>query len=375
MLLPSLLVLGGCPRKGPTPAELAAAAARADAAPVSQLLRPVDPVDCESLFADTQTGLVTRKSPFARFSYEGKDGVLREGKTELLRVPLASLLDDAGAAGHPPVFGPDAVVLSHRVVALVDRDLVAFDRVTGKRVWTARGPALHLVAAPGDLVVAMNGHWLVARHGKTGAEAFRADVPRTADLEVPFVAEDRLLVVRGKDTTFLLDPPMAEGTVLPSSLARLLLPERVLAVGGMRATVGDVVVVTPTELRRIHRSADIDEQVGKVVFRSPVPFAGVRAAVMLDAQDLLILAGFSPISDSGAELMAFETKPGGWTELWRTRADPLGVGHEKYEHRIGLGTENGALVVASLGSSGSFVERRDLKTGKVLSRRVLRDTK
>jgi hypothetical protein len=72
------------------------------------------------------------------------------------------------------------------------------------------------------------------------------------------------------------------------------------------------------------------------------------------------------IADSGVQLVRLNAATGRVT--WRVRCDPLGVDHSKYRHNATVAVEGGRLRVTSVGSSGTFVEVLDLRSGKKLMR-------
>ena len=54
--------------------------------------------------------------------------------------------------------------------------------------------------------------------------------------------------------------------------------------------------------------------------------------------------------------------------VWRAFVEPLGVEHSKYLHQATVSVEGNFVKIHSEGSSGSIIEQRDIKTGRVLKR-------
>lgn len=79
--------------------------------------------------------------------------------------------------------------------------------------------------------------------------------------------------------------------------------------------------------------------------------------------DRLLLRHY-PMADRGVEVERVSEGE----VVWRVRAEPLGVIHSIYTHDIYAWAEDGRLVLRSEGSSGAFIERRDLETGGLIER-------
>lgn len=77
---------------------------------------------------------------------------------------------------------------------------------------------------------------------------------------------------------------------------------------------------------------------------------------------------YGPISDSGVHLRRYDRQGGG--VLWERECAPLGVPHSEYEHLVVVQIEGQTAKVISRGSSGTFVERLDLASGRSLARSV-----
>src|SRR5262249_57069 len=77
---------------------------------------------------------------------------------------------------------------------------------------------------------------------------------------------------------------------------------------------------------------------------------------------------YCPISDSGAEVRKID--PDGKTVLWQQHCPPLDVCHSEYRHEVFIHIEGRTARVISRGSSGRFVERLDLDSGRRPARSV-----
>jgi ketosteroid isomerase-like protein/outer membrane protein assembly factor BamB len=84
--------------------------------------------------------------------------------------------------------------------------------------------------------------------------------------------------------------------------------------------------------------------------------------------DDLVAFLYCRFADSGVQLVRFEAATG--RVAWRAQCAPLGVDHSKYRHNATVTVEGERLRVTSKGTSGTFVETRDLKTGRQLERTV-----
>ena len=74
---------------------------------------------------------------------------------------------------------------------------------------------------------------------------------------------------------------------------------------------------------------------------------------------------YGKFTDSGVEIERITNG----TQKWLVFAAPLGVSHSQYIHTVSATIDNGVISLFSKGSlGGHFLERRDLKTGKLLER-------
>jgi hypothetical protein len=70
-------------------------------------------------------------------------------------------------------------------------------------------------------------------------------------------------------------------------------------------------------------------------------------------------------SDSGVKLTLMAADG---SVIWSADCQPLSVDHSKYFHDVNVRSEGDRLIVRSVGSFGTFVELRNLKTGQLLKR-------
>jgi hypothetical protein len=77
---------------------------------------------------------------------------------------------------------------------------------------------------------------------------------------------------------------------------------------------------------------------------------------------------YCTIADSGVHLRRYDRQGG--CVLWERECARLGVLHSEYEHQVVIQIEGQTAKVTSRGSSGTFVERLDLASGRSLARSV-----
>jgi outer membrane protein assembly factor BamB len=75
-------------------------------------------------------------------------------------------------------------------------------------------------------------------------------------------------------------------------------------------------------------------------------------------------------ADSGVRLVRFNSATG--KVAWRARCEWLGVDHSHYRHEASVTLMGDRLRVKSQGSAGTFVEELDVRTGKQVSRTLLK---
>jgi outer membrane protein assembly factor BamB len=261
--------------------------------------------------------------------------------------------------GVDSVRPPYLAIAAGRAVLARERALVAFDVETGKQVWKQPGPSDRLLAW-GALVVGVDctskqgaeARWLVARQAADGVEAFRTALPTDADPDELLPFGDRLFVPdHSRDFSWLLD---RTGAVLA----------KLEYTGTLRALPDGWLSVSAKRLARLSRD-------GKVLWQRPVEkqhFRDGGAFVPLPGGDVVALS-YSPISDSGVELLRLDPATG--VERWHASAEPLRVSHSKYFHLAYAVVRGARLVVVSQGSFGTFVEVRALSDGALEHRTEL----
>jgi hypothetical protein len=87
------------------------------------------------------------------------------------------------------------------------------------------------------------------------------------------------------------------------------------------------------------------------------------------AKDDVVVSLHGRISDSGVQLLRVDLAGTQPTVVWKTFAQPLGVGHSKYDHDAHVFVHGDRCVLVSDGAA-TFVEIRDLATGALLKRWV-----
>jgi outer membrane protein assembly factor BamB len=188
--------------------------------------------------------------------------------------------------------------------------LTAVAAESGVVLWHAKGPTDRLVLSR-DLLLTTTDGWVTARAVTTGAEVFKERLPEEA-VAALFLGEDRVLL----NSTEVVCLPRA-------GKARWVAP---LPKG---YGLGDGGLVE-------------------------VPGGGVVAFC------------YGSIFDRGVNVVRLDLATG--EVVWRARCAPLGVAHSAYRHQATVAVEGDRLRVTSQGSSGTFVEELELRTGKQLSR-------
>jgi outer membrane protein assembly factor BamB len=188
--------------------------------------------------------------------------------------------------------------------------LTALAAQSGVVLWHAKGPTDRLVLSR-DLLLTTTDGWVTARAVTTGAEIFKERLPQGA-LAALFLGEDRVLL-KG------------------------------------------------TEVARLPRA-------GKARWVAPLPKGyplGNGGLVEVPGGDVVAFSYRSSF-DSGVNVIRLDLATG--EVVWRARCARLGVPHSRYWHQAAVAVAGDRLRVTSQGSSGTFVEELDLRTGKQLSR-------
>src|SRR5262249_52720185 len=106
---------------------------------------------------------------------------------------------------------------------------------------------------------------------------------------------------------------------------------------------------------------------GKQVWRIPCNDRDLDDGRLLaDPGGDLLSFRFGRIHDSGVRVRRFDPRTG--KTAWAVSCAALGVSHSKYHHQASVRLDGQRVRVTSRGSSGSFVEVLDLRTGKQISR-------
>jgi hypothetical protein len=130
-----------------------------------------------------------------------------------------------------------------------------------------------------------------------------------------------------------------------------------------------------------HKQEDWDRLDFKFIHGDKVlaSFRGHTKSVFGARNNLLVFVSYWPESN-GASATAVDIKTG--KELWKEQLDGIGgVKHFKYSNQVSMmidggyqDNEEGAVVIEGHESFGSYLEVRDLKTGKLLAhRRITND--
>ena len=80
---------------------------------------------------------------------------------------------------------------------------------------------------------------------------------------------------------------------------------------------------------------------------------------------------YGQIADTGVQVLRLDPRTG--RKVWENKCPELGVQHSKYFHHAVVEVGGGRLKVTSRGSSGTFVEALDTKTGRSVARRVIKE--
>jgi outer membrane protein assembly factor BamB len=196
-----------------------------------------------------------------------------------------------------------------RVYVPHSEGITALAAQTGVALWHAKGPTDRLVLSR-NLLLTTRGGWVTGWAVTTGAEVLKARLPQGA-LAALFLGKDRVLLT-GTDVAYLPRAGKARWvTPLPKGYP--------LGDGGLLEVPGGVVAFC-----------------------------------------------YGSISDSGVNVVRLDQATG--KVVWRAGCAPLGVPHSQYLHRATVAVEGARLRVTSEGSSGTFVEELDLRTGTRLSR-------
>jgi len=249
-------------------------------------------------------------------------------------------------------------------IYLTHRDgITALDRKTGKTAWHAKGPGDRLHLSGGVLLatectsdddLVRQGRWVVGRWAATGAEVFRVSLPTKGFDPWPIREVAGLFLVQASDGidtkggVYLID----RGGKVCHRFKHSVLDGKSLG--------KDRVLLTSHHVLRFTAAREV------WAIRLPDPDRFDNGGLVeVPGGDLLVFR-YGPISDGGVRLMRLDPRTG--KTVWTAKCAPLGVSHSKYHHRAAVVIAGRQIRVTSRGSSGSFVEMLDLKTGKQLRR-------
>jgi hypothetical protein len=290
------------------------------------------------LTVDTATAMVTKSAP--PLAFDDRHLVRRE--------PDGRARWTQDLAGVHSVRPPDVAVGGGRALAAIDDELHAFDDATGAPVWSAKVSGDRLRIAGDTAYSVMCGgageHWLIGTALADGKERFRSDLAVACDPTLEIVnklvivtderhREMRIFDLAGNPLTQLAEVGAGSGLALGSTTI-LVTDVRVVALGP------DANVLWQREHPRN-------------------TFVGGNALAELPGGDF-VLANYGAIDDSGVDLVRLRRDG---SEVWHSCAAPLGVGHSEYEHFAYIEVRGDALLVASEGSYGAFLEQLAVRTG------------
>jgi outer membrane protein assembly factor BamB len=245
----------------------------------------------------------------------------------------------------PSVRPPDVAISSDRVVAAHDGVVQAYDDKKGTSVWTARIPGDRLHVA-GDTVYSVmctqSEHSLIGLALADGKERFRSDIAIGCDPTLQIVNDLVIVSDESHHQTRIFDRAGHQRAELSE-----VVQGDGLALGSTTILVTDIRVVA------------LDPDANLLWQRKQDSFVGRARIAELPGGDF-VLASYGAISDSGVDVMRLRRDG---SEVWHSCAAPLGVGHSEYEHFAYLEVRGDALLVASEGSYGAFLEQLAVRTG------------
>jgi hypothetical protein len=250
-----------------------------------------------------------------------------------------------------------------RVYVSHNNGILALNKPDGDFLWYQEGPNERM-ALNGNVLYAVsrghgnkgekNGWWLFARDTKSGNLAFKYELSQDDDYDPdPVKVFDDVVVVQksysfeGGDTKFI----DGKGKLLHQ------LPFEVV---DMATNNGRYYVLSGSKV------------LGYGKDWKPFGIWSFPQAEFLPRGRLFFLNGntalaylFCPISDSGVQLMKFDTTTG--RTIWNYQCRPLGVGHSAYSHRVTVEIVDANIRVTSDGFR-RFVETITIENGNRLDR-------
>ena len=250
-----------------------------------------------------------------------------------------------------------------RVYFTHDDGVTALDGDNGKTLWHAKGPIHGLLLREGILfgtgyTVDKNKEsrscWLFACDSATGNEKFKALLP------TEFSDPEAVREVAGLYLVQVGEPPSGKGNgLLFDSKGNIRHRFNRQVVNAKQLNDG-IVVLTSAEVVRLSAN---DKRAWSVSFENHEWIAGGGLVDLPDGD--FIAFRYGQICDSGVDLVCLSVSG---KVKWKVHCPGLRVDHSKYCHEAFVRVEGSKLRVTSEGSSGTFVEVLDLKTGRRLER-------
>jgi hypothetical protein len=247
---------------------------------------------------------------------------------------------------------------SWRLYLSHQNQVTALDAATGKPLWYAAGPADHLLVS-GRLLLAIgmeaDAWWFVGRGTASGVRVFKIKLPEPR-LGPWSVREVAGLFVVQTDRLFSVE------ALFITPQGKILHHFTHPVIAALRHDRAWAVLTR----QGVASFSSGGERQWRAAFEDCEWMA--EGGLMEAGGDELLAFQFSPISDSGVELVRLKGATG--EVVWRARCAPLSVKHSKSNHNATVAIEGERVRVTSQGSHGTFVEVLNLKTGKQLTRTV-----
>ncbi len=241
----------------------------------------------------------------------------------------------------------EVLVTATGYIAATPTELVGLTPGDGVVRWRRPAPVGHRLVDR-DLLLVWNDERLAVFAAANGARGFELPLPW-----VPrrVVAADFGIAVTGAGALRVLDR------------SGPMLFERPLTVEAIAAGTDGWFVLVADAMLALDREGKERWRVGR-----PVAAADAFSAVALTVTPLgdPVLACYSPIADSGVEVVCLQAGDG--RRGWLRREPGLGVGHSKYRHAAAVFVVGAELVVTSQASAGHFVAVLDPLTGTLRGR-------
>jgi outer membrane protein assembly factor BamB len=259
---------------------------------------------------------------------------------------------------------PPHLLWDERRVYFTHKDgVTALDAGNGNALWHAQGPECGLLLSDGLLLGTgplpnkdgTFSQWLFACDVAKGTVVFKCRL--ADDMSDPLAVEQ----VAGLFLVQIHEKPGGKGYALLIDRQGAVCHRFDRQVITGKKYDGDVVFLTSKNVVRVTAK---DKVAWTLPFDHHQWIAGGQLIDLADGD--AIAFQFGRISDSGVSLIRFNPTNG--KEKWRLHCGGLGVSHSEYSHTATVAIEGEKLRVTSEGSSGTFVEILDLKTGRQLER-------